>query len=336
MISPRGGGSTSRDDSLSGEDLVITALLSVSAVGVLLYSGTPWPLTWAVGVPFLLVYPGYAVVSAAFPERPGSQRPATVARTEPATKPGWIGRLALSLATSAVVVALVVVVLSQAAAIRLVPVVSAVLAVTLVAVAVAFGRRRSLDPDYRAAPLAAFADRFEASETDRSTVALLIAALLLVGAVAAIGGVAPQEQQFTESSLLTEDANGDLVADGYPTTFVAGEGHPLTLAIENNEYRPVTYEVVVLAQDVSADGSVTAERRLDSFAVTTDHGERRVVERNIVPTTTGDDVRLRFHIYKRGVDGGTDGDESVESIDSGVNSDVPDQTLQLWIEVVDG
>lgn len=256
--------------------------------------------------------------------------------TEPGTRPGWIGRLALSLATSAVVVALVVIGLSQAAAIRLVPVVAAVLAVTLAAVAVAFGRRRGLDPDYRAAPLAALVDRSEGTGVDTPTVALLVAALLLVGAVAVTGAAPPQGQQFTESSLLTEDADGDLVANGYPTTFVAGEGHPLTLAIENNEYRSVTYEVVVLAQEVSADGSVTAERRLDSFAVPTDHGERRVVERDIVPTTTGDDIRLRFRIYKRGVDGETDGDGSVNTVGSEASSDAPDQTLQLWIEVVDG
>lgn len=342
-----GGGSVipSRDDESAardgvagtgGADLAATVIFAVGAAGVLLYSGSPRPLVWAVGVPFLLVCPGYAVVSAAFPERPDADRSAMAGRTETTTDLGWAGRLALSVATSAVAVALVVVALNRLAAIGLAPVVAGVLVVTLVGVAVAVRRRRGLDPAFRAAPVAALADRFERGGTDRPTVALLLAAVLLVGAVAVVGGAPPQGQQFSESSLLTENATGDLVADGYPTTFVAGEGHPLALAIENNEHRPVTYEVVVLAQDVAADGSVTGQRRIDAFAVTTVHGERRVVERTIAPTTTGDSVRLRFRIYKRGVDGAPDGDGGVDSTDSGVNSDVPDQTLQLWIEVVDG
>ena len=327
--------SASRSDLGRTADLVLTALLAVGAAGVLLYSGTPRPLTWIVGVPFLIAFPGYAVVSAVFPDRPGAERAARGARTEPVPTPGWVGRLALSLATSGVVVALVVVALSRAAAIRLVPVVVAVLAVTLVAVAVALARRRSLDPASQAAPIATLAERFEGSGTERPTAALLVAALLLVGTVAVVGGAPPQGQQFTESTLLTEDANGDLVADGYPTEFVAGEGHPLTLAIENNEHRSVTYEVVVLAQEVSADGSVTAQRRLDDFEVTAAHGERRLVERDVAPTTTGDSVRLRFRIYKRGATGGTEDGEGADSIAPEENSDVPDQTLQLWIEVVD-
>lgn len=337
-----GGGSVipSRDDESAsrdgvagvwGADLAMTVIFAVGAAGILLYSGSPRPLVWVAGVPFLLVCPGYALVSAVFPERPGANRAATMARTEP----GWTGRIALSLAASAAAVALIVVALSRLAAIRLAPVVAAVVAVTLVAVAVAVLRRRGLDPAFQAAPIAALADRVERGGTDRPTVALLLAAVLLVGAVAVVGGAPPQGQQFTESSLLTENATGDLVADGYPTTFVAGEGHPLAIAVENNEHRPVTYEVVVLAQDVAADGSVTGQRRIDGFAVTTVHGERRVVERTIAPTTTGDSVRLRFRIYKRGVDGAPDGDRGVDSIDSGVNSEVPDQTLQLWIEVID-
>lgn len=335
MIPPTRGENVSRDTILRGADLLITALLAVGTAGVLVYPGTPEPVTRVVGVPFLLVYPGYAVISAAFPEGPRAERGDAVVLTEAGTKPGWIGRLAFSLATSAVAIALIVVALSQAAAIRLVPVVAAVLGVTLVAVAVAAGRRYRLNDDHQAAPLAALAGRFDDSGADIPTVALLAAVLLLLGTVAVVGGAAPQGQQFTESSLLTEDANGSLVADGYPTTFVAGEGHPLTLAVENNEGRSVTYEVVVLAQRVSADGSVTDQRRLDAFAVNTARGEREVTQRTIAPTMTGDNIRLRFRIYKRSAGDATNGNESVESTDPEVNSDAPDQTLQLWIEVVE-
>lgn len=379
---PRRG---SRDDSGGAVgawgDLALAAILTVAAAAVLLSAAPPRPLRWGLGVPFLLVWPGYAVVSALYPERPrregtGASRTYSVgthsggthseasSRAAPLANPGWAARAALSLAASGAVVALVVIASNRVAAVRIGPVVVGLLLVTLAGLGVAAGRRLAVDPDDRAAPVAAMAGGVTTvrggsggsaggasggpfgrgtgggtTSTKRQTVALVVAAALLVVTVAVAGAVPPEGEGFTESTLLAENESGDLVATDYPTTFVAGEGHPLTVAIENNEHRPVTYEVVVLAQDVDENGSVTAQRQIDEFEIDTVHGERELVERQIVPETTGEEVRLRFLIFNGGTDGG-DGEagsaaNESDSADAEVDPEDADQVLQLWVDVVD-
>jgi len=342
-------------------DLAVATTLTIAAAAVLLSAFPPWPLRWVVGIPFLLVWPGYAVVSALYPERPRKSGTAASAvqtadssRTGAVVNPGWAERTALSIALSGSVVALVVIAVNRAAAIRTSPVVGGVSLVTLAGLGLAANRRLAAAPEDRAAPVAAMAERFGSepagetrgagfgrgadggeATTSPKTVALMIAAALLIVSVAVVGAVPPQGEGFSESSLLAENASGDLVATDYPTTFVAGEGHPLFVAIENNEHRPVSYEVVVLAQDIAANGSVAAQLRVDDFEVDTVHGEREVVERRIAPRTTGEGVRLRFLIYRSGDDEGTGIDTEGNATDAEIDPDDADLTLQLWIDVVD-
>lgn len=298
-------------------DLPLVALLAVVTAVVLVGFDAPQAVLWLLGVPFLLFLPGYALVSALFPEQPAPEPPAA-STAAPEVTPGWTVRVALSLVLSAVVVAVVGVALGGVGAIRLDPAVGAVAVVTVVAAAVGMLRRVRLPGQRRANP---FADRtlghLSAGSRLRN-LTLAVAVLALVGSVAFVGAAPSQGEAFTESYLLAEDADGDLVADGYPTTFVAGEGRPIHLGIENSEHRPVTYEVVVVAQEVDTNGMVVARERTDRFAVDLDHGESTVVERRPAPTLTGESIRLSFRIYK--------------DTDPG-DAAAPDQTLQLWIAV---
>lgn len=298
-------------------DLLLVGLLSVLSAVVLLGVDVPQVVLWLLGVPFLLVLPGYAIVAALFPEQPV---PASRAGATPAGagNPGWTVRLALSLVLSAIVVGTVGVVLDWVWGIRLAPVVVAVAGVTISAAGVAGLRRLRLPVKLRASPVADRTFGFHPTGSTAQNLTLAIAVLALVGSVAFVGAVPPQGEAFTESYLLTEDADGELVADGYPTTFVDGESRPLHLGIENNEFRPVTYEVVVVLQDVDDDGTVVAREYLDRFTVELAHGESAVLEREIAPTMTGDGLQLSFQIHKD-----TDPDDAA----------TPDQTLQLWIDV---
>jgi len=74
-------------------------------------------------------------------------------------------------------------------------------------------------------------------------------------AVASVGyavAVPKEGESFTEFYLLTEGEDGELVADGYPTEFVRGEGQPLVVGVGNNGTR---------ADDVHGGGPVTGRRR---------------------------------------------------------------------------
>ncbi|QLD87119.1 DUF1616 domain-containing protein [Natronomonas halophila] len=298
-------------------DLFVVAQLAVITSVVLLGVDAPQAVLWLLGVPFLLFLPGYAIVAALFPEEPA----ASTWKTPTAPwdgNPDWTVRLALSIVLSAIVVAGAGVVIDWVAGIRLLPAVVAIGGVTLAGVAVALLRRLRLPPKVRANPFAGRSLGTLSMGSGLQNLTLAVAVLALVGSVAFVGAVPTQGEAFTESYLLTENAEGDLVADDYPTEFVAGEGQPLHLDIENNEFRPVTYEVAVVVQEVDADGTVVAQQRIDRFAVDLAHGESTVVERDIAPTMTGEGLRLQFQIYK--------GTEPADAAS-------PDQTLQLWIDV---
>lgn len=300
-------------------DLLLVAATVVISAGVLL-AVDGGPIAWLVGIPFLLLWPGYAVVSALLPEQPSEEPHAETAGTarEWIGTPGWTVRFGLSLLLSVIVVAVAGLAVNWLATIRLVAVVVAITALTLAGLGVAALRRRQL-------PRAARANSFgSASVGDtlgsrRQARSLAVAVLLLVGAVAFVGAAPPQGEAYTESYLLAETADGDLTAEEYPTEFVAGEGQPLYLGLENNEHRTVEYTVVVVADTLAPDGSVAVRQEVDRFGVELGHNESTTVERQIAPTRTGEDVRLQFRVYKG---------------DPGAAAE-PDQTTQLWIDVVD-
>lgn len=321
-------------------DLLVGAAVVVCSAVVLVSVGGS-PLAWVVGIPFLLLWPGYALMAAILPEKPASQSAAntsesTVGRTadspdrptasNPATAgdrltpPGWAARIGLSMVLSAVVVAVVGVIVDRIATISLGPVVGAIALVTIASFGVAAHRRQQLPVAARANPLDEALPELGLG-SNRQHATLAVAILLLLGAVAVVGAAPPQGESYSESYLLAEGDDGELAAEAYPTTFVAGESEPVFVGVENHEHQPVTYTVVVVAETVDSDGTVSEEEQVDEFSVGLAHTESTVEERSITPTNTGDNVRLQFHVYKD-----TDPDEDTEA----------DLTNQLWIEVVDG
>ena len=310
-------------------DLLAIGVAVVATTGLLL-AGVSGPPAWLVGIPLLLVWPGYAVVAALFPEAPTDDHPiAATSGDERHSSPGWLVRLGLSLLLSAVVVAVTGIVVDRLASLRLLPVGVALTAVTLAGLTVAAHRRRQLPPGARAQPLsgrlqgdddAALRSSLTASLwSTRQARTLVVAVLLLVGTIAFVAAAPPQEDAYTESYLLTESDSGELVATGYPTTFVAGEGRPLAIGLENHEHRRVSYTVVAVAERVGPNGTVDGQQQVDSFSIELAHNESTVVERQIAPTQPGENVRLQFRVYTG---------EPSEATE-------PDQTTQLWIEVVD-
>ena len=332
-------------------DLAVVAVAVVVSAVVLL-AGLRGPVAWLIGSPLLMLWPGYAVVAALLPEAPvgddkhalergrqrapdreqDSEQAGEHAHTEqPPATPGWPARLGLSLLLSAIVVAVTGIAVNWLAGIRLAPAVIALASVTLGFVAVASARRQELPPAARATPLDRewLQDREESSLIEsltsslwstRQARALSVAVLLLLGTVAVVAAVPPQPDGYTESYILTENESGELVAEGYPTTFPAGEGRPLAVGLENNEHRPVNYTVITVAERVGPNGSVQIREEVDRFGVDLAHNESTVVERQFAPTTTGENVRLQFWIYKGELNG----------------SAQPDQTMQLWIDAGSG
>lgn len=307
---------TQRGQGWTVDLLVVTGLTLVAVVVLLGLSNGP--LTLLVGVPFLTFLPGYAVVSALFPDHPVT-RSAGTSTTSRDAGPGWAVRVALSLLLSAVIVGVVGVLLDWTLSINLATAVLTIAAITLVGVVVAGVRRLHRPVEYRAGPLSTDAPDLLPTGSPRQRTSLVVAVVALLGAAVLVGVVPAQGESYSEAYVLTEGEGGELVAEDYPETFVAGEGHSLSLGLENHEHETVTYEVVVVVQTVGDGGTVQDEEQVDRFATELAHGEQTVIDRQIAPTTPGETRRLQFQVYEN---------TAPENAD-------PDHTMHLWIDVVE-
>ena len=320
-------------------DLVaILALTLLTIVAVSLPVVRETPLRVVVGLPFLLFVPGYAIVSALFPERATTvaDSPAESGQEPTETVSGIdeIERVALSFGTSIAVVPLVGFALNFTPfGIRLTPIMASLTVVVVFACVVAASRRWALPEDerfrvpYRTWYANTKSELFSpATRTDAVLNVVLIASLLLAfGAVGYAVAVPSQGEQFSEFYLLTENESGEYVADGYPTNVTAGEPQPLVVGIGNQEGEPVQYTVVSEIQrvEVSNNSTTVLEReRLQTFSPRLQHNETWTQSHQVSPTMTGENLRLIYYLYK--------GDAPTNPSEESAYREV-----HLWVNVTD-
>jgi len=335
------------------------------------------------GLVFVLFLPGYAFIAALFPEA-GTSPSATDSSDDEAPEAtagaqsdtdtesdeqasvlsapidrgiDGIERVALSFGLSIAIVPLVGLVLNFTPfGIRLVPIVLSITGLTVLLTVVAAVRRWELPPEerfdvpYRRWIAAARGELFEPdSNVDAAlNILLAISVLLAVGSVAYAVAVPPQGEQFTEFYILTENDDGDLVADDYPDTLVVGEPEPLHVGIGNNEYEPTAYTVIIQLQRLeietatptdepeappgTGDRNGTAEQsvrvlertELDRYTNTLEHNTTSIEQRGLTPTgeLTGEELRVTFLLYK--------GDPPTDPA-----RDTAYRDLHLWVDVAE-
>lgn len=310
--------------------LVVTMLVNIAVFTPIVRET---PLRVPLGLAFVLFVPGYVFIAALFPEAGASPTTETDHADAESDGAGFtalrsgidgIERVALAFGLSIAIVPLIGLVLNFTPwGIRLTPIMIAVTGFTLVTTAIAAHRRWQL-PE---------ADRFhvpyrEWIRTGRSellepasrfdgvlNVLLVLSILLAVGTVTFAIVVPPQGEQFSAVYILTEDDDGELVADGYPTEFVQGESEEIVLGIDNNEHRTVDYTVVALEQETETvvnetasnenetavtETVVTEQRELDRFETTLDHNESWHHPHELEPTMTGDQIRIVWLLFPDG------------------------------------
>lgn len=296
--------------------LLVAVLLTTAAVFVPVINTTP--LRVVLGLPFVLFVPGYAFIAALFPEAGDS--PTTTDETPDEKEPvpdgadggsiDGIERVALSFGLSIAIVPLIGLVLNFTPwGIRLVPIVVALNGFIVVSTVVAARRRWALPPanrftvPYQTWVATARSELFEPeTNTDRALNVLLVASILLATASVGYAIAVPQQgEQFTEFYLLTESDDGDLVADDYPTEFIAGEPQSLVVGIGNQEQRPVTYTVVIEIQRVETIGNDTVVResqQLRRFQPRVEANETWTRSHTVAPQLTGERLRLQYLLYR--------------------------------------
>jgi len=289
----------------------VVVAVAVTVVSVFTPVVNETPLRVVFGLAFVLFVPGYALIAALFPEASTSPVADGDSDTDDEDSSGIDGieRVALSFGTSIAVVPLVGLVLNFTPfGIRLVPIVVSVSGLTLALTAVAARRRHALPADerlrvpYRRWLADARTELFEPeTRTDAAlNVLLAVSVVLAVSSVGYAVAVPKQGESFTEFYILTENDDGDLVADDYPTEFTRGESRSLVVGVTNQEHRPTNYTVLVQLQRVRvANNSTTVleESRLKQWDVELTHNETWHLNHTVTPRMTGDRLRLAYLLY---------------------------------------
>lgn len=311
-------------EAVPSDVLLVLALSAAANVGIFVVDAPEVRLLAA--LPLLFFFPGYAAVASLFP----------AAESEPPGERSGIGvgeRLALSFGVSLTLVPLIALALWLTGNFSPTEIAGTLSGVVVVGAVVGTVRRRSLAESRRFRPpwgrmrgAVGVAVGRSVPPLDRALNVLLAASVVLAAATVGYAFVAPLDgETFTNASLLTENADGELVASGYPAEIEAGAEQELALAIENHEGTETTYTIVVRIErlETTADGtSLVAAQELDRFSVEVADGERRIVTRGVEPAMTGEDLRLSYYVYR---------------------GDAPDdpgpatayEHLYLWVSIVD-
>lgn len=283
-----------------GDLVAAVVLTAATVVATLVPFLADTPLRAVLGFGFVLFVPGYALVSALFPGSVAAGREGT---------PSGPARVALAVLASVVLAALVGGSLSLVGGLGPTTAVVALAAVTLLGIGVAVRRRRALPPDERfVAPVGPWVSALRSAFLDPGTrgdatlnVLLAVVVVLAVGGTVYATAVPGNGERFTEFYLLAEDADGDLVAAGYPTQFTAGEPRSQYVGLTNREGETVSYTVLVQLQRVTVtNDSVRVRERepLRQFTPEVADGEGWRRNHTVTPTLTGDRLRLTYLLYR--------------------------------------
>ena len=213
-------------------DLYACLLLS-GMVAALIHLGVTGPWRMTLGLPFILLVPGYTLIFALFPEKEARHRGI-----------GPVERIALSLGMSIAIVPLIGLGLNYTPwGIRLEPIlVSLLLFVSGAAIAGAY-RWRSIEAEKRhVIEIQIASSSLGQTGLDNAlTLALAISILAALGALIWALTTPRIGERFTEFYILGPGGK----ADDYPTTLGINQSATVIVGIQNHEYQNLTYHLEV-------------------------------------------------------------------------------------------
>lgn len=258
-------------------------------------------LAFGLGIPLVLLLPGYAVLAAAFPD--AADPTGSGARMDGRMRVG------LALPVSLAIVPLGVGLLAWTPwGIGATGVVLVLAGVTIAGVVVAAVRRRRRPPDERAGWRQGRLNAMVRSgnRVDRTRAAGVVflgtAILVATGTMAFALAMPPADDGTAQFYVGTPTPEGDVVAGEYPREFTVGEGEPLVVAVEHDRPAEAAYAVVVTLEVVErpdGDPIVTERDELDRFETDTlERGESWAHEHEVVPDRSGEELRVVYLLYE--------------------------------------
>lgn len=224
------------------------------------------------GLPFMLFFPGYALITVLFPKKGDI---------------GGVERAALSFGISIAVVAFLGLVNNYTWGITVSSSLASIAIFIFIASIVAWYRLRRLAEEER------FSTSFDLSFAwqGQSTLDKALSAILTVAIVGAVGtlvyaAVTPEVgERFTELYILGREGK----AANYPTELRVGEEDKVTLGIINQEQETVSYQIVVTIDGIKTSGL---------GPVTLEHEGKWEGEVSFTPTKTGNNQKVEFSLYE--------------------------------------
>ncbi len=214
-------------------DLIAILAASLALVPAAIF--TTGALSIALGLPFLLFFPGYVLIAALFPRKQSL---------------GGIERIALSFGLSIAVVSLIGLILNYTPlGIRLYPMLISLMVFILATSGVAWHRRRGLAEGERFT--VSFKIGFPSWKGQRTvdkalSIVLLLAITAAIGILGYVVATPKVGEKFTEFYILGPQG----VAEGYPQALMLGEKGEIILGIVNHEHEGMDYQVKVVINGV--------------------------------------------------------------------------------------
>ena len=194
----------------------------------------------ALGLAFVLFFPGYVFVNALFPNRKELDN---------------LERLALSFGLSIAIVPLIGLALNFTPwGIRLIPILISLTVVNvLFALLAIYRREKAIEPWIPWITLERIKEELEWEESGRLdkilTVVLIVAIITSIGALGYVITHPKQGEKFTEFYILGPEGK----ASDYPTDLRVGQNGTVTIGIVNHEHRNVTYYVQIWLVNLTWD-----------------------------------------------------------------------------------
>lgn len=256
-----------------GSGLLPLVILVIVLIVAIIFS-TSNILRIILGIPFVLFFPGYALMAALFPRR---------------DRMSGIERVALSFGMSIALVPLIGLILNYTPwGIRVESMLYSIASFILIMSIIAWFRRKRLIEEERfGIELQLTKPGWGGGTWNKALFIILVLAIL--GALGMIGYVitAPTVgERFTEFYILGQEGNGG----GYPSELVLGEEGRVIVGIVNNEYETMSYRI-----EVRIDGAKNNEVQ----GITLEHDERWENEVSFTPEVAGKNQKVEFLLYKR-------------------------------------
>ncbi len=262
--------------------LLVIAIFPSSSVRIIL------------GLPFILFFPGYALVAALFPER---HQAFEVAKGEDSDEKEEVSRgldalerVALSFGLSIAVVPLLGLALNYTPfGMRLVPILVTVYAFIVVASVVAHLRRTRLPPGERFRITISVEPPAwgEYSRLDKVlTVALAVSVVVAGGALVYVLSTPRVGESFTEFYILGPTGK----AEGYPTNVTPDSVSAIIVGVVNHEHAPLNYTVRATWIEIvnrTANGTAIEGSSTPAFTYRVELGDEEEDERWVNVTAPG-------------------------------------------------